>query len=1005
MEYSTLKVSEQEARQIAEDFYGIHGKVRSLPGEIDFNFKLSDGKENYILKISRPGYNVEYLEFQISLLQFLEQKAECQIPKVVLNSHGATDAIYVDAQGQKRNIRLLSWIDGRPWSDVSPRTIPLYYSLGLAAGTITKTLKSFDHPGAHRTFEWDLAQAEWTKAYRHLFQDEELVLLDHFREKYEKLEVYSSLRKSVIHNDVNDNNILVSVDDLIPDIVAIIDYGDAVYTHTINDLAVVIAYALTDADDPLQCASNVVRGYHESFPLEEDELSCLYSLIGMRMVISATKSAINKKEEPENEYLQISDQAAWSVLRRWSQIPEKLAYYFFRKACGLIPHPKEDEFRTWCKLKRCRISELFPKSGKSSVQSLDMSVGSSWLGHAEEFNDFDLVKYKLSKLDNVRPEAVPSGGYLEVRPFYSTDAYHTGLGKSRTTHLGVDFWLPAETPVHAILPGTVFCVHDNCHEGDYGPTLILSHEVEGRILFFTLYGHLSRSSLTLLKIGQQVEKGDLIGYLGNEQENGSWVPHLHFQLILDMLENTHDFPGVMYPDEIEVWKSICPNPNLLFKEEALAHIHQKEDHYLRNYRNQHLGKSLSLSYDRPLHIIRGADVFLINEIGQRFLDTVNNVAHVGHENYRVVKAGQQQMSLLNTNTRYLHPLINKLTEKLISKCPASLSVVHYVNSGSEANELALRMAEAFSGTRNVLAVEVGYHGNTSRCIDVSSYKFEGPGGNGSSEQTFILPLPDTFRGKFHGSGADQWYVQDALDTIDRLNDHKTKIGAFLCESILSCGGQMVLPQNYLRNIYQKIRENGGLCIADEVQVGLGRVGSHFWGFELYGVEPDIITVGKPFGNGHPVAAVICTPEVAGAFNNGMEYFNTFGGNPVSCAIACEVLQTIEDQDLQQNAWIVGKYFKEQLQSLQTDYPIIGDVRGVGLFLGFELNDKNRNPLSDRASYLSNRMREYNILTSTDGRDHNVIKIKPPMTFSKKHVDIYIKTLAKILKENYLQLDK
>ncbi len=1002
MEYQTLKVSGQEALKIADDLYDIKGEVRPLPGEIDFNFKLSDGKHDYILKISRPGYNPDYVRFQISLLQFLEKGADYQIPAVILSKKGATDEIYVDAQGNRRNVRLLNWIDGRPWGTVTPKQLPLYYNLGLAAGRITKTLESFDHPGAHRTFEWDLAQAEWTHAYWHLFQDEELQLLDHFREKYEKLKVYPTLRRSVIHNDVNDNNILVTVEDRNPDIAAIIDYGDAVYTHTINDLAVAIAYALADATDPLQCASNIVQGYHESFPLVDEELACLYTLIGMRMVISVTKSAINEKEEPENKYLQISDQAAWRVLRLWSQIPENLAYYFFREACGMIPHPKENDFRTWCARNRCRISDLFPKSGKSGVQLVDMSVGSSWLGHSEEFNDFDLVKYKLSKLDNARPDAVPSGGYLEVRPFYSTDAYHAELGKSRTTHLGVDFWLKAGTPVHAVLPGTVFSVHDNSQAKDYGPTLILSHDMGKGNSFFTLYGHLSRSSLTLLKPGQEIKKGDLIGYLGHEEENGNWVPHLHFQLILDMFENTNDFPGVMYPDEIKVWKSICPDPNLLFKEGALEEIAQNEVQYIRNYREQHLGKSLSLSYEKPLHIVRGADVFLINARGQRFLDTVNNVAHVGHENYRVVKAGQQQMALLNTNTRYLHPLINNLTEKLLSKCPPSLSVVHYVNSGSEANELALRMAEVYSGTKNVLAVEVGYHGNTNRCIDVSSYKFEGPGGKGRSEQTFILPLPDTFRGKFYGTGADQLYAEDAGDEIDRLHDNKKKIGAFLCESILSCGGQMMLPQNYLRNIYQKIRKNGGLCIADEVQVGLGRVGSHFWGFELYDVVPDIITVGKPFGNGHPVAAVICTREVAEAFNNGMEYFNTFGGNPVSCAIALEVLQTIDDQNLQQNARIVGEYFKKQLMSLQQQYPIIGDVRGAGLFLGLELNDQSRNPLAEGASYLSNRMREQHVLTSTDGRDHNVIKIKPPLTFTKKHVDRYIETMANVLGENFMQ---
>ena len=636
MKYHTLRLGKQEASQIAEEFYGIQGKVRSLPGEVDFNFSLSDDEGQYILKISRPGYDKEYLDFQISLLQYLEKEAAFQIPKVIPNNKGSSNEIYIDSQGNRRNIRLLTWIDGRPWGSVLPKEPRLYYQLGLAAGKITKSLESFDHIGAHRSFDWDLAQAKWTDAYRQLFQDDELKLLDHFRRKYEKLEEYSSLRKSVIHNDVNDNNILVSVDDRNPNIAAIIDYGDAVYTQTINDLAVTIAYALSDANDPLQCASTIVQGYHQSYPLQDDELVCLYTLVGMRMVISATKSAINKREEPENEYLQISDRAAWSVLQLWSQIPEKLAYYFFREACGYIPHPKESEFRSWCAKNTLKISELFPKIGKSGVQSLDMSVGSSWLGHAEEFKDFDLVKYKLSKFENLNPEKVPSGGYLEVRPFYSTDAYYAELGKSRTTHLGVDFWLPAGTPVHAILPGEVFSVYDNDQEKDYGPTLILSHEVDEGVSFFTLYGHLSRASLTLWKKGQKVESGDLIGYLGSEEENGNWVPHLHFQLILDMLENTHDFPGVMYPEEVKVWKSICPDPNLLFKEEELVQFLQKEDEQLRNYRDRHLGKSLSLSYEKPLHIVRGTDVYLINEKGQRFLDTVNNVAHVGHENYRVV---------------------------------------------------------------------------------------------------------------------------------------------------------------------------------------------------------------------------------------------------------------------------------------------------------------------------------------------------------------------------------
>jgi 4-aminobutyrate aminotransferase-like enzyme len=410
---------------------------------------------------------------------------------------------------------------------------------------------------------------------------------------------------------------------------------------------------------------------------------------------------------------------------------------------------------------------------------------------------------------------------------------------------------------------------------------------------------------------------------------------------------------------------------------------------------------MSLSYEEPLQFVRGMGAYLIDQYGSAYLDTVNNVAHVGHEHPAVVKAGQQQMALLNTNSRYLHENLNLLASELLDTFPSELSVVHFVNSGSEANELALRMAKMVTGNNDILASEMGYHGNTGACIEISSYKFDGKGGEGCPRNTHIFPLPDSFRGKYTGQQTGKSYAKEVEMKISELKKKGRYPAALIIEPIISCGGQIELPSGFLSQAYHFTRSAGGLCISDEVQTGCGRMGTTFWGFQLHGVIPDIVTIGKPLGNGHPVAAVVCTKEVAEAFANGMEYFNTFGGNPVSCAIATEVLQCVRKEHLQQNALLVGQYLKSELLGLSEKFPMLKDIRGQGLFLGVELADDHLNPLPHHASYLVNRMKDKGILMSIDGSDRNVIKIKPPLVFTKQNASELVGTLASILKEDYM----
>ena len=878
------------------------------------------------------------------------------------------------------------------------------FSLGEQCGLLTKAFKGFDHKEAHRVFDWDIANSLWTKDYVHLFDGEQKEIILTFQNKFQASQTeYKTLRKAVIHNDANDNNIIVSSDLINPKVITSIDYGDAVYTQIINDLAVACAYAIMSHNDLLDAALPIVRGYHSTFPLQENELEHVYNVIAMRLVISVTKSAINKIKEPNNKYLLISEKKAWEVLEKWYDMSSEFALFSFRQACGFIPHPNEEKFKSWAKQNGFNCADLFPTFNKKEIHHIDLSVSSKWIGHQHEIGDLEWFQFKINRLQSQHLNKVIAGGYLEPRSIYTSSAYDK-LGnngrESRTIHLGIDFWFPSGTPVHALFDGEVVTAVNDAGNKEYGGLVILKHKVED-FDFFTLYGHNTVQSALKHQIGDIIKKGDKISELGNYPENGNWAPHLHFQVMLSMLDYKIDFPGVAYFNQIEIWKSLCPDPNLLFKSGALQNNQKVTNQELINYRKQHLGKSLSLQYKNPIRMVRGSGQYLIDQFGRYYLDTVNNVAHVGHENYAVVKAGQEQMALINTNTRYLHENINELAKELLETLPKELKVLHFVNSGSEANELAIRMVKTATGERDIIASEVGYHGNTNMCIDISSYKFDGKGGKGTPEYTHIFPLPDSYRGKYRGEHAGEEYADEVLKQIDSIHKKGRGVAAFIIEPIISCGGQIELPKGFLPKAYELVHKAGGLCISDEVQTGCGRMGKSFWGFQLHGVVPDIVTIGKPLGNGHPLAVVACTQEVADKFANGMEYFNTFGGNPVSCAIGAEVIRTVKREKLQENALQVGEFLKIELKKLAKEFSIIGDVRGQGLFLGIELVDAQMNPLEAQTDYLANRMKDNGILMSTDGPDRNVLKIKPPLVFSKENAETLLFYLRKIFAEDFM----
>jgi len=718
--YKNIKISDKQAISIVSELYGIQGKAAPLPGELDLNFKIKAPTETFLLKVSRPGTDAAYLEFQQAILQFVTNSdSRITSPVPIADLQGNFISEIKDEAGNIRKVRLLTWIDGRLWSAVNPVSNNLLFSLGEEAGHLTNGLQGFEHPLALRDFEWDVAQAGWTREYLKLFNEEQQEILGYFLEQFDaQQEQYYKLRKSVVHNDANDNNVVVSEDLADPRVRAIIDFGDAIHTQTINDLAVTIAYAVMGFPDPLSAALPVVTGYHSQFPLEEKELALLYVLVAMRLAISVAKSAINQEKEPDNIYLQISDAPAWELLKLWRNISGEFAHYSFRQVCGFPAHPGEEAFVKWAAEHPVSLFSLFPTINKELVHPLDLSVSGSWIGDREEAGDLELVQYKIEHLQKEVPDKIIAGGYMEPRALYSTSSYDrmgNNRKESRSVHLGIDFWVPEGTPVHALFEGEVVCAVNDAGDKEYGGLIILKHQA-GDLPFYTLHGHQTIESALKLKFGDRIKKGDLVGVIGAPPENGNWAPHLHFQLMLSLLNYENDFPGVAYPSELDIWLSICPDPNLLFRQPGLKSIPVTGLSETLAYRKEHLGKSLSLSYEEPLKMVRGHGVNLIDHLGRKFLDTVNNVAHVGHEHPRVVRAGQKQMAVLNTNTRYLHDNINAFTRELLSTFPEELSVVHLVNSGSEANELALRMVQACTGQKDMIAMEVGYHGNTTGCV-------------------------------------------------------------------------------------------------------------------------------------------------------------------------------------------------------------------------------------------------------------------------------------------------
>ena len=1005
------QVAVPDAAAAADELWGLKAHATPLPGERDANFLLEDGSgARFVLKISSATERSGRLGLQHRLItRARERDPALRLPEAIPTTSGTLPG-QRDFGGRGHRVRLFRYLEGLPLSAFRRRPHALLESVGRLAGRVQRAIDGFDHP------ELDVQEIPWAPAHAPAV----IAAASDILRGEDGFGIYRGVSDTVqdsladlldlpagaLHNDANDDNLLLATgtpETARPEDIALLDFGDSLRGPLICEPATAALYTAAAAFEPLPAAARVLAGFAGERALSEREADLFRVALAVRALVSAGVAALRRIQvagAAADEYLMVSQVGVWRILRALDAEAAEVTTARFRIAAGFAPLPRLAERRA--AVQRAAAHATPPIAPGKAPVCLDLSPESPLVdpGTAAE-------SLRASVTAATEAAGVAIGRYLEPR--VPETMRRDGPGGPRaapaTLQLGIEIFCPAGTSVRAPLAGEVEWVRDRSGDPGNGVSAGIRHAFHGEV-FWTSYRHLDPGCLKSLVPGRGVEAGEVLGSIAESAGGADPPPHFQFQVLLSRLRGQP--PRRTSVADLPVFSALSADPLGFFglgpEARVPPEVREGRGGRLLETRRRRFSSALSISYDVPIRVVRGRGARLYDDTGRDYLDMVNNVAHVGHAHPRVVDAISRQASLLNTNTRYLYRQLTEYAERLANTFPAPLEVVFVTNSGSEANDLALRIARAHLGTRETLAFAGGYHGNLTSLIEVSPYKLDGLGGRPGPPWLHRLPMPDGYRGRFRDEERDfpASLIADAESRVRRAGP-ATLIG----EAILSCGGQIVPPPGYLEALYRAVRSTGGVIVADEVQTGFGRTGPDFWAFlavqDRKGpLIPDIVTLGKPAGNGHPLGAVVTTRALARSFETGMEYFNTFGGNPVSCAAGLAVLDVIREERLAEHAASVGEQLLAGLTALGSRYPILGQIRGWGLFLGFEMvrDPSSREPATEEARRLVNRLRDFGILNSTDGPDANVIKLKPPLPFSSADATHYLEVLETVLEEQF-----
>ena len=953
------QVTAQQALALLESHYGLHGTLHALGSQQDLNYRVDTAQGRFVLKMCRGDYAVQELQAQHAGLRHLAQHPELRVPRVIPAKNGE-DLLTLEIAGQTLHVRLLDYIEGRSLTQLKHLGPQLVAGFGQLCGQMDLALSDFEHPGLERTLQWDARHA--SALISHLLpvigDDAQRALIAAAAEQAARRlqPLLAELPVQAIHMDITDDNVVWQRDAQRHwQLQGVIDFGDLIRTWRIADLSVTCAALLHHAEgDPLRILP-AVQAYHAVNPLRHAELLALWPLIVARAAVLVLSGEQQVSIDPGNAYSRANLSHEWEIFRVATAVPFELMEAAILTAVGqTLPAISSDGF-----------APLLPSLVGREFALIDLGVLSP---------HFEAGNWEQPGIDQrLLQEAGVSHGLAASRygQYRLSRTRPDSAAEPATCPLHVQLQVPAGTPVESPFAGLLTVGSDGCVRLDSAQ------------LSVRLWG--VKPSLAS---GAALLKGQVLG----EVTEGLTV-QLCRGLALEP-------PLFCSASHAAAWQALCPSPAALLGLACDAEPELDSPSLLAR-REASFARSQKHYYLDPPRIERGWRNHLIDMQGRSYLDMLNNVAVLGHGHPRMAAEASRQWSLLNTNSRFHYAALTEFSERLLALAPDSMDRVFLVNSGTEANDLAIRLAWAYSGGRDMLSVLEAYHGWSVAADAVSTSIADNPQAL-SSRPDWVHPVtaPNTYRGEFRGPHSAPDYVRSVEQQLARLSQQQRQLAGFICEPVYGNAGGISLPAGYLKQVYGLVRAQGGVCIADEVQVGYGRMGHFFWGFEEQGVVPDIITMAKGMGNGQPLGAVITRREIAEALEAEGYFFSSSGGSPVSCRIGMAVLDVMAEEKLWENAQVVGGYFKERLQALIDIHPLVGAVHGSGFYLGVELirNRDTLEPATEETSLLCERLRELGIFMQPTGDDLNILKIKPPMVTSRQSVDFFVDMLSKVLAE-------
>jgi 4-aminobutyrate aminotransferase-like enzyme/Ser/Thr protein kinase RdoA (MazF antagonist) len=954
------QVSEEQACELLATHYGLHARATSLGSQQDKNFVVtgSDDAIVGVLKIANPAFNATEIEAQdLAAERIADAEPALRIAVPLPNVSGEKCTAVTGLVDGTAYVRLLRYLPGGTLLDSGYLSPSAVAALGDVAGRVSRALEGFSHPGLDRVLQWDLRYGAdvVTELISHIDDPSQRARIEAAaRDAWARISVVADeLPRQAVHLDLTDANVVVvsrGADGSVrPD--GVIDFGDLSDSWTVSELAITVSSVLGHPGTGPTSILPAVRAFHAIRPLTQAEVDALWPLLVLRTAVLIVSGAQQAALDPDNPYITEQSDAEWRMFEQATSVPIDVMAGAIRADLGLAAQPDP-------------VAGTLIDVDPSSVVTLDLATTSDVYDFA--FDDDGSLRAGVE--DELARTAVQNGAQLVVTPWGQARLSRTRRLSQESPDVvatGISLW--AASPMRLVAPW--------------------DGEIEGATLRGAEY------ELTLTGV-HAVASGDLrTGEDLADAPAGSWV---------EIAVRPVGAPAAPLFTRSELapgWLALTRDPRPLL---GLDAVDAAKTGDLLSRRDASFAAVQEFYYRRPPQIERGRRHYLMSTAGRTYVDMVNNVTVLGHAHPRIADTAARQLRKLNTNSRFNYEAVVEFSERLAATLPDPLDTVFLVNSGSEASDLAIRLATAVTGRRDVVAVREAYHGWTYGTDAVSTSTADNPNALATRpDWVHTVESPNSFRGKYRGAEAVR-YAGEAVQQISQLAAQGRAPAAFICESVYGNAGGMALPDGYLQQVYAAVRAAGGLAISDEVQVGYGRLGEWFWGFQQQDAVPDIVSIAKSAGNGYPLGAVITSRAVADGFQSQGYFFSSTGGSPLSCAIGITVLDVLRDEGLQQNAKRVGAHLKARLRALQDKHPIIGTVHGIGLYLGVEMirDPDTLEPASEETSAICERMLELGVIIQPTGDHMNILKTKPPLCIDVDSADFYVDTLDRVLTEGW-----